>query len=283
MDMPIDEDGVVEYAITKFTEKKNELANLKNSQYSIYNYPGKAVVEEAISIIDEILMSKKDSVALLKAIVKNNDNLLDSADDMIDVEAFFKNQKALYDNAQKFYKEKQAETDYFQNEHSVLDALANINTILQMQSPYKRIAELSTHIQTIEVVYAKRLTEKKEEVFAEIQFILADITSLAKPEQSDIVSKANSVLGLKKNDCNNATSLTVLDAMFAQLSGVKAQFVKELMAVPTAPDKKVKVINKNSICASANLESEADVDKYLEDVKQKLMDALKDNDTIQLI
>ena len=283
MDMPIDEDGVVEYAITKFTEKKNELANLKNSQYAIYNYPGKAVVEEAISIIDEILMSKKDSVALLKAIVKNNDNLLDSADDMIDVEAFFKNQKALYDNAQKFYKEKQAETDYFQNEHSVLDALANINTILQMQSPYKRIAELSTHIQTIEVVYAKRLTEKKEEVFAEIQSILADITSLAKPEQSDIVSKANSVLGLKKNDCNNATSLTVLDAMFAQLSGVKAQFVKDLMVVPTAPDKKVKVINKNSICASANLTSEADVDKYLEDVKQKLMDALKDNDTIQLI
>ena len=134
-----------------------------------------------------------------------------------------------------------------------------------------------------EVVTPMEETEKKEEVFAEIQSILADITSLAKPEQSDIVSKANSVLGVKKNDCNNATSLTVLDAMFAQLSSVKAQFVKELMAVPTAPDKKVKVINKNSICASANLESEADVDKYLEDVKQKLMDALKDNDTIQLI
>ena len=36
MDMPIDEDGVVEYAITKFTEKKNELLNLKNSQLSMY-------------------------------------------------------------------------------------------------------------------------------------------------------------------------------------------------------------------------------------------------------
>jgi predicted transcriptional regulator len=75
----------------------------------------------------------------------------------------------------------------------------------------------------------------------------------------------------------------VLDAMLAQLANVKAQYVKELMTVAVAPNKKVKTVSKGSVCPSANLESEEDVERYLSDMKQKLLEMLKDNDTVQII
>ena len=283
MDMPTDEDGIIEFSITNFSQKKADLAQLKNTHYSMYAYPGKAVVEDGITLIEDILMSKKDSIALLKAIVGRTDDLLDNADDMVDVEAFFKNQRPIYDKARRFLEEKQKETEYFKAEQSVLNALSAISAILQMQSPYKRIAELPTHMQTVELVYDRLLSEKKEDVLAEIQAILEDITNLAKPEQSDIVARANNAFGFKKNDCNNASSLTVLDAMLVQLANMKAQYVKELMTVAVAPNKKVKTVSKNNVCPSASLESEADIDEYLLEVKKKLMGELKDSDTIQII
>lgn len=282
MDVPSDEDGMIGYAIENLTARRVEL-NRFMEIYQRGQYPGKNIVGKGITVIDEILLHKKDGTAFLKAVVSKTDELLENSDDMTDVDAFFKNQKNIYDSAREFLTDKQSEKAYFEKEERVTQTLENMQTILQMERPYRRIAELPNDMQTVEEVYRILLDQKRKEVAAAIQSASDEIVSLAKSEQREIVADAERAFGMKQEDCNRCNSLTGLDAMFAQIANLKQQYAKRLMTLSGTPDKKIRTVSKEKLCVSANLNSEEEIEKYTSDIRQKLLALLQDGDTVQII
>ena len=100
MDVPADEDGLVSFIIDKFTAMKTHDEELLG-RYDGKNYPDKQVVKHAIDLSNEILSQKKDNVALVSALIKKEDDLYDSKDNMHNVEEFFRSQVQIYDAAVK--------------------------------------------------------------------------------------------------------------------------------------------------------------------------------------
>lgn len=282
MDVPSDEDNLISYVLDSFTAEKDKLQNLLDNRYATGSYPDKAVVENGVKLCTDLLSQKKDNTALLTKMVAMEDEFLDLSEDMADVLAFFKNQKTIFDSASALLYTLTAESEYLQAEQEATRALAQIKNILAMQKPYKNISDLPTLMQQVQMVYGQLLDLKKQDVYAEIQGAMGEIHQTAQYDQKDIVAKADDALGSKKKAAADATTLTQLDAMKIQIASIRQQYIKALM-VPAKPDEKVATASRSSLGYSVKLKSEADIDKYVAEIKDKLMELLDGNDVLHII
>lgn len=282
MDLPSDEDGLIAYVLDSFSAERDKLQVLLDNQYSIKAYPDRPVVENGIKLCNDLLAHKKDNTALLNKLISMQDDFLDLNEDMADVHAFFKNQRVIFDSANNMVDSLATETEYLQAEQEATRALAQIRAILKMQKPYKSISELPALIQKVQAIYGQLLDLKKEDVYAEIQAAMGEIHQTAQFDQKEIVAKADSALMAKKTAASNATNLTMLDAMKIQIFSIRQQYLKALM-VEEKPNVDTITANRSSICYTIKLESEADVDKYVADIKEKLMGMLDGHDVLHII
>ena len=282
MDVPSDEDGLIAYVLEKFTSERERFQALLRSEYAAEKYPDKAVPETGVKFCDELLSQKKDNTALLKKLTGLEDDFLDLNEDMAQVTAFFKNQRPIFDSAVSLLRSLSGESDYLQAEPEAIRALAKIKTILAMPKPYQSIAELPNLMQTVRGIYEQLLDLKKQDVYAEIQAAMGEIHQTAKLDQQSIVDKADAALAAKKAAAAEAGSLTQLDAMKIQIGSIRQQYLKALVVVET-PNVKSASASRGSICYTAKLESEADIDKYVADIKEKLLALLDGNDVLHII
>ena len=282
MDLPADDDGLIAYVLDSFTAERDKLQLLLDSQYASGNYPDKSVVENGVKLCNDLLSHKKDNIALLTKLVSMEDDFLDLSDDLTAVYSFFKNQKVIFDSASNLLSSLSAETEYLQAEQEATRALSQIRTIINMPKPYKNIADLPTLIQKVQNVYAQLMNLKRQEVYSEIQAAMGEIHQAANYNQKDIITKADDALGAKKAAAADATTLTQLDAMRIQIANIRQQYIKALM-VEVKPDEKVATAYRSSLGYTIKLKSEADVDKYVADIKEKLMEMLDGNDVLHII
>ena len=282
MDLPADDDGLIAYVLDSFTAERDKLQLLLDSQYASSNYPDKSVVENGVKLCNDLLSHKKDNIALLTKLVSMEDDFLDLSDDLTAVYSFFKNQKVIFDSASNLLSSLSAETEYLQAEQEATRALSQIRTIINMPKPYKNIADLPTLIQKVQNVYAQLMNLKRQEVYSEIQAAMGEIHQAANYNQKDIITKADDALGAKKKAAADATTLTQLDAMRIQIANIRQQYIKALM-VEVKPDEKVATAYRSSLGYTIKLKNEADVDKYVADIKEKLMEMLDGNDVLHII
>ena len=282
MDLPSDEDGLIVYVLDSFTAERDIFQSLLTTHYASANYPDKALVEAGIKLCNELLSHKKDNTALLKKMVSMEDDFLDLSEDMADVNAFFKNQKTIFDRATALLNSLSSEKEYLQAEQEATNALAQINAIIHMPKPYKKIAELPNLMQTVRNIYNQLLELKKQDVISEIQAAMGEIHQTAELDQKDIVTKADAALTAKKKAVSEAETLTQLDAMKIQIANIRQQYLKALVVV-SAPNVDTITASRSSICYSIKLENEADVDKYVADIKKKLMGMIEGHDVLHII
>ena len=282
MDLPSDEDGLIRFILDGFMAEKDKFQNLLDSYYAVGAYPDKAVVENGIRLCDELLAQKKDNTALLTKLVALEDDFLDLGEDMTDVLSFFKNQKVIFDNASSLVASLSAEKDYLQAEREATRALDQISSILKQPKPYKSIADLPNLIQKVQMSYGQLLDLKKQDVYSEIQAAMGEIHQTASPDQKDIIQKADNALDAKKTAASNAETLTTLDAMKIQIASIRQQYLKALVVVEK-PNIDTVTANRSSICYTTKLEKEADIDRYVADIKEKLMEMLDGHDVLHII
>ena len=274
---------MISFVVEKFFGQKRELEQ-RLQQYAQHTYPDKRCVEAGIDLCKKLLKQSKDNTALLKTMMDMEDDFLDHSDDMAELNAFFKNQQPIYDRAQRKLAEMKQENTYLIENREMTVTLAAIREIVSMEKPYRRISELPELMQKVEQLYGQLLTEKREEVNAEIQAAMAEIHQNAAPQQKDIMERADNALVGKRNMAAEATSLTALDAMKPQIANLRQQYLRVLITPEnTQKDEDIVRINRSIICHVGNLKTEADVDQYLADVKEKLMEKLKGHDGVQII
>ncbi len=282
MDVPSDEDSLISYVLNSFTEERDKLQNMLDSQYAAGKYPDRALVENGIELCNTLLSQRKDNTALLTKMVAMQDDFLDLSDDMLAVQDFFRSQKGIFDNATSLLTNLSREKEYLQAEKEATEALTQIRAILEMEKPYRRIAELPNLIQQVQSIYGELLDLKKQDVYSEIQSAMGEIHQSASPKQKEVVTQADRALESKKQAASAVRTLTELDAMKTQIHNTRQSYLKALM-VPENPEEKTKTVSRNAISYSTRIRSEEDIDEYVATIKEKLMEMLGDNDELHII
>lgn len=289
MAVPADEDGLVYFIVEKFEEKKQHYQSLLD-KYLRYRYPEKEVVENAFNLVSEVLKNRKDHVALLELLIKKQDSLLDSLEDMEGVEFFFKSQITVFDEARAQMDKIKDEHVYFATDFETLEVFKTVSTILNMSKPYSRIGELPELISKVRTAYNALLDVKKEEVSENIRQCMEDIHQLAGEARNTerILTQEDEYFTYRRKAVENASTLTVLDAMITQDITHKNDVCKRLEAMvapaPTATvsTARITTVRRYDLCAAKRLQSKEDIDKYVEGIREKLYDTLDNSDGIQI-
>lgn len=281
--IPDDEDGLVRYITDKFDAERTELRERLEKEYALSAYPGKNVVENGAALCDKLLAQKNDSIALLKKAVEMQDDFLDFSEDISDVDTFFRVQKSIFDSARVQAELADTEKEYFQAEDNALSAIAKIREILAMPKPYKHISELPELVQQVQDTYAKLLMQKREEVLGEICAAMGEIHQTADTlKQGNIVQRADAALTEKRTAAEHAEKLTSLDAMKIQIGNIRQQYLQKLVVV-AEPDVDTVTMSRSTICHTMQLKSEADVEKYVAEIRKTLLQKLDGHDVLHII
>ena len=307
MDVPDDEDGLVRYIASKFEEQKAHYEEL-DKRYDGHKYPDHNLVHQALSLMESVLSQRKDNTALIDRLLKEEDNLLDNKDDMQSVEGFFKNQVQVFDAAVRMESELRNDRSYLQKEEEANQALNQIRKITVVEvgqsSVYRRIPELNGLMDTVQEGHGRLLEAKRAEILEIIRQCLSEIHTLAGDvhEARAISERADKFFDQQKARVAELESLQLLDGLVPQMWGYKDDTVDKIDSIvhpkttvtptvktkddgtvtPPTPKKVIKNVYRQAAFPSKILESQEDIDAYVERMRAYLTAMMKDCDGIKL-
>lgn len=302
MDVPSDEDGLIAFIVKKFSDQKAHYEELK-ARYTGHKYPDLGLIAEAIQLMDDVLSQRKDNIALIDRVIKKQDALDDSKDGLQGVEGFFKNQVTVFDAAVKLEADLHNDLSYLQKEEEANKALGQIRIITMLQTDsrtvYKRIPELNTLMDTVHAGHDRLLDAKRSELLEIVRQCMEDIHTTAGGDTAckTIIEKSDTYFTQCKQQIAQLKSLALLDGLVPQMWSYKDDSVERLelakqppkpVTPPTvnpvtpAPKKMIKTVYRQAAFPSKTLETQADVDAYVERMRAYLNAMLKDCDGIKL-
>ena len=301
MDVPDDEDGLVAFIVKKFEEQEAHYEALEQKYTSSRKYPDKNKVQNAKSLTSEVLSQKKDNIALIDRVLKLEDSLFDSKEDLQAVESFFKTQVQLFDSAAQMEEDLRNELDYLSREPEANDALNKIRLIVSVQGgfSYNKVPELNGLMATVREGHNRLLASKREEINGIITQCMGAVHEAAKEDlrAKDLVAKADEYYAQQKQKVNDYKSLALLDGLFPPMLQYKDTAVERIQIAVTSQEGKkaaedtenkssvkkiIKQYNKAIIFPSKRLETPEEIDEYVEAIREQLNQYLKNCDGIQL-
>ena len=303
MDVPDDEDGLVAFVVQKFTDLKDHYLELKG-RYEGHKYPEQNLVLASIEQMEKILSQRKDNIALIDAILKEEDNLFDNKEKMQRVEGFFKNQVQVFDAAVKMEEDLKNDLNYLRKEEEANEALNQIRLITVVQSDpksiYRRIPELNGLMDKVREGHGRLLDGKRAELLEIIRQCMEEVHTLSNGDVScmELVKKGDTFFDQQKGRIRELQSLALLDGLVPQIWSYKddlcdhieiakrppepVQPKKTDAPVKTAPKKVIKTVYRQAAFPAKTLESQEDIDAYVERMRSYLTAMMKDCDGIKL-
>ena len=306
MDVPDDEDSLVAFIVKKFEEQKAHYEALEQKYSSGRKYPDRGKVSDAIRLMTDILSQRKDNIALIDRVLKQEDKLFDTKEDLQNVETFFKNQVQIFDAAAQMEEDLRNELDYLSHEPEANAALNKIRLVVAVQGgfSYKKIPELNGLMATVREGHDRLLEFKREELNDVIVQCMGAIHQASKGDfkARDLIDKADTYFSQQKEKVRSYQSLALLDGLIPPMLQYKDSMVGKIETaleppkpvetpkppvsnggtVPPAPKKIIRPYNRSIIFPAKRLETTEDVDTYVEQMRQQLKKLLENCDGIQL-
>ena len=303
MDVPDDEDGLVAFVVQKFTELKDHYVELKG-RYEGHKYPDQSLVAASIEQMDRVLSQRKDNIALIDAILKEEDNLFDNKEKMQRVEGFFKNQVQVFDAAVKMEDDLRNDLHYLSKETEANDALNQIRLISVVENDpkniYRKIPELNGLMEKVREGHGRLLDSKRAELLEIVRQCMAEVHTLSdgNVDCAELVRKADTYFDQQKKKISELQSLALLDGLVPQIWSYKDDICDRIETAKQppkpapkkqpdtpakpAPKKVIKNVYRQMAFPAKTLESQEDIDAYVERMRSYLTAMMKDCDGIKL-
>ena len=300
-----DEDGLVADLRENLAHWQTELKGylpLSGTKY----YPGKAVIEQHVSIISKQL-AIRDSFEFIEALLAKKDDWLDALDDIHDLISFYTTQIATWrrmlESLQRFEPNRPA----LIKELAAATALQQLEAIRDNPMPYQQINQIETLIQSVDAVNANMVDAKREHALLLLEKKIIEVGGALDQAHAlpDLRNRALSALQKIKLDIAAQSSIpqihylqdqsgSALDAAMdmitaAMNAAVKAQplavkspgdtaTVINVVSTPitqTVTPKPTKAIRAADYTSKLYMETEAEVDEYLGKLKVELLAAIR--------
>lgn len=304
-----DDDAMMKSFIGYASDLKRSLDILESKYEANSTYPGKKVVLDGKVLLNGFL-HMQNAGEFFKAVAEQEDDLLDLAEDLAPVKNFFAGkQREIFDKAITLVGIYENSKNYFVNA-ALEETVKAIILVLQMPKPYGRIHTLPDLINKFIGLYNDELDKTQEPVNIAIEEarkrVLAELEN--KKCHDLLVNKfveAFQSIKDKAEKCDNvavlqgikmevdALKVRCLDTITEEEAKLDSKFVKENPNDPqnqgkqgtaTVVGKKVKHVSIKNVNTATTwrIETEADVNNYVEELKKKLMKELEENTIVNI-
>ena len=312
-----DEDAVMKYFISFSSKLITELRVMKKD-YERAKYPGAKIIDEGIKVLSAIVQIQAP-LEFFQTVAKKQDVLLDFAEDFEPVKAFFAGeQKTIFDKA-LLYLSKYDDSKTYIVDADLESVVEAVRSIIRKDKPFSDIPKLPELLKKFNEAYSRVLDEQLAPVLdsvLESQKRVFEV--LADKEYKESKNNQYYQLFLEIEDgakgCTNVSTLrgyadraealkirllNEMDRMDTEIAMKKAEEIRKALEAKAAEignvdqeqievevKKEIKVKKSKNVpiktmtkTASWRIETKEDVDRYVEDLRMKLMDEL-DADTI---
>ena len=303
MDVPADEDGLIRFIVDRFTQLRTHYEAL-DERYAGHKYPDHGLVATALALVNDVLSQQKDNEALINRLLAKEDELEDAKEAIQPLEGFFATQASVFDSAVDFLAEMRNDLYHIEKVEQAKQALDAIRRICLIpasgQYNYRRIPELNSLMDTVRRAHDQMLAEKRAELLEVVRQCMEDIhTKVDNAQTADIrpiIQKADDFFAQQKQRIASTDSLALLDGLMPPMWSYKDNVLSRLedAALPKSPEqeqgtanyhtpkKTYKPIFRASIFPARRLETEADVNAYVEQMRKQLLAYMKGSDGIEL-
>ena len=300
-----DEDGLVadfRESLTQWQAKLKECSHLSTIKF----HPGKSVIDQNVLSISKQL-AIRDLFEFVEAILTNKDQWLDAADDIHDVISFYTTQLAPWRKMLESLTRFEPNRPALVKEVVASVALQQLEAIRDNPTPYQQINQIETLIQTVEAVNVKLVDAKREHALGLLEKKLTAVGSALDQAnaQADLRNRALSSLQKIKLDIAAQSSIPQIHYLQEQ-SGSALDGAMDMIAVamkaaikvvppvikvtdgkepvkivevapekPTIAPKPSKAIRAADYSSKLYMETEAEVNEYLDKLKVELLAAIR--------
>ena len=299
-----DEDGMVrdfkERCIGHTIEKLRDILGNYNN-IKAYQYPGKQVIEEALKLFNSIA-NIRDTSELFEEVSNRKDEIAEITPKIDTISEFFKgSQKEQFDKVRDTIITYENNKDYVDNTQELRDVVGKILDILKAEEPYSNIHELPTLrselISILVDMYEKKSAPIIEMANKTIEYIENELNNAG--INSDDFGKGyiDNCKGII-DSLQHSNELKDIYAQETRLGQMKDSFIIALekkkyeMSKPkddnTKSDEPViiktrKIVRTEMLMnRSYEINSKEDIDKYIEELRNKLMKELEENNNLTI-
>ena len=271
----------------------------KLSRYHILadtgSYPGARDIADGLSLLNALL-APEDSNRFLAGLNEHRSNLLDLADRFYDLDHFYEHQRPMWDKLRAALSRFRHNQMELERDDSAGSALRRMGEILAAPSPYELVKEAEGLIRTVSEVNERLLSERRVQALATIAEQTASVSSEVSTAGGDESFKTTCLTPLE----NLAKRVTTYDSLahigqaeseavrlkdealtqVEQYLARKAEEGKEEQDKPVVKPRRV--VSPGKFVKSSYLESQDDVDAFLDDLRKELADALAKNERIEI-
>ena len=299
-----DEDGMVrdfkERCIGHTIEKlRDVLGNYNNIK--VYQYPGKQVIEDALKLFNSIA-NIRDTSELFEEVSNKKDEITEITPKIDTIYEFFEgSQKEQFDKVRETIITYENNKDYVDNTQELKDVVGKITDILKAEEPYSNIHELPTLrselISILVDMYEKKSAPIIEMANKTIEYIENELNSAGiNPDDfgKGYIDNCKGII----DSLQHSNELKDIYAQETRLGQMKDSFIIALdkkkyeMSKPkddnTKSDEPViikprKIVRTDMLMnRSYEINSKEDIDKYIEELRNKLMKELEENNNLTI-
>lgn len=306
-DLADDEDGLIQDIRRLIDEKIAEIKQYK-AMYQGRKYPGMSLLDKGLEYFSQFNKSL-DNLSFFNKYLELEDDLAIWFDDIYYVKSFFDtNQQNLFDEGLLAI-EKYEDTKHYVNTDEVETAMDQLLTILEDPIPYGKIKDIPELVQVLDEEINTVLETKKEEVKQKVQSDFDEVSLHA--NQDGVSTKTKTRIKQKYeellNDIQNYENIYKVDAAFNRSQTLKTNLLQEIerdihnwnrqkvkeqqmkdgsdtiATVKSIPTKQIQAVKISELISIKTLKTEEDVEKYVNTLKNKLIQIVKENKEIELL
>jgi hypothetical protein len=298
---PDGEDGLFSFLQAKLKSWQGSLNSYKQLA-DTGNYPGGDDIAQGLTLINPLLADKESRKFIERFNTLKND-LLDLADQFHDLEHFHDHQKPTWEKLRKAHAAFQLNRLELEKDGQAGPALKRMQEILSAKSPYGLLKEAEALINTVNAVNSSLLTGRRTQAIARIDTQIAALNKDVAAAQGEASLRAACLKPLEalRGQVQQEESL-------AHITQAEGEAVKEYdaaveriedflrkLAEQTKPTddgssnvqpvllvKKQRIVKPADIVKTTYLETSADVNGFLNALRQELENAIANNERIQI-
>ncbi len=302
-DIRDDEDGMIEDFKEKCLIKTlNELKKVQvNYEYATkeYQYPGEKIVEEALAIFDSLLIIK-DVAEFFEAVTEKKDKISEISTKIESILNFFNGmQKEKFDEARKIILIYDNNKDFADNTEELKNVADQITGILKNPEPYDEIHKLPLLRHELIEILNKMYDLKSKPIIDMIQNTIIYIENELKSAGVNNDFGTSYIATCKEviNKLEHSNELKDIFAQQTRIDQLKDEFINKLECEKnkaniscedveeTVEEKHIprRVIKADMLMThSYEINSREDIDKFIEELKEKLIKEFNENKNLTI-
>ena len=291
---PEGEDALFEFLKGRLEGWREKLSRYRDMA-DTGSYPGAEDIADSLSLLNT-LVAPEDSNRFLAQVNERGSDLRDVADRFHDLDHFYEHQRPMWDKLSAESGRFKLNQMELERNDSAGSALRRMSEILAAPSPYGLVKEAEGLIRTVSEVNEKLLSARRAQALATIAEQTASVSTEVSTAGGDEPLKTTCLTPLKNlaNQVSTHDSLAHIDQAESEavrlkdeaLTQVERYLARKAEEGKAEQDKPVvrprRVVSPVKLVKSPYLESQADVDAFLDDLRTELTDALARNERIEI-